>query len=304
MEDITDDLIQNYYTQVLDQRGPGQVSNLTVTHKNDSSAVYGRYEVTWTAAATEGIFPQNEIQNVSHYLVTLYKVDGNSKTALPGYQDIKVYGTRYLFDADDALANAIGTGQFCVGVKAVNGTAAGEEEMSAAQYFVRPLPTPKLEIRLKKQNSSGQAYGQYLVLTNASDYQNAGDWQVTAYLMNQPNTEITLNASNTEAPIANGLGSATRLRATATPGTDATGAWMESARYDEEIGIPRTYYKDNDQNRNSGLVHGTASIREPVITGSTADDLSITVNLQFTADTIPNTVPNYRVMLVLSLIHI
>ena len=298
MEDITDDLIQNYYTQVLDQRGPGQVSNLTVTHKNDSSAVYGRYEVTWTAAATEGIFPQNEIQNVSHYLVTLYKVDGNSKTALPGYQDIKVYGTRYLFDADDALANAIGTGQFCVGVKAVNGTAAGEEEMSAAQYFVRPLPTPKLEIRRKKQNSRGQAYGQYLVLTNASDYQNAGDWQVTAYLMNQPNTEITLNASNTEAPIANGLGSATRLRATATPGTDATGAWMESARYDEEIGIPRTYYKDNDQNRNSGLVHGTASIREPVITGSTADDLSITVNLQFTADTIPNTVPNYRVMLV------
>ena len=36
----------------------------------------------------------------------------------------------------------------------------------------------------------------------------------------------------------------------------------------------------------------------PVITGSTADDLSITVTLQFTADTIPNTVPNYRVMLV------
>lgn len=299
MKDITDDLIQNYYTQVLDKRGPGQVSNLTVTHKNDSSAVYGRYEVTWTAAATEGIFPQNEIQNVSHYLVTLYKVDesGNA-TALEGYQNIKVYGTRYLFDADDALANAIGTGQFCVGVKAVNGTAIGAEEMSAAQDFVRPLPTPKLEIRLKKQPSNGQAYGQYLVLTNASDYQNAGNWQVTAYLMNQPNTKITLNASKTEAPIANGLGSATRLRATATPGDTATGAWMESARYDEEIGIPKTYYSIGDKGSNSGLVHGTASIREPVITGSTADDLSITVTLQFTADTIPNTVPNYRVMLV------
>ena len=136
------------------------------------------------------------------------------------------------------------------------------------------------------------------MLTNASDYQNAGNWQVTAYLMNQPNTEITLSADNTEAPIANGLGSATRLRATATPGTGATGAWMESARYDEEIGIPRTYYKDNDQNRNSGLVHGTAVIKQPVITGSTADNLSITVTLKFTADTIPNTVPNYRVMLV------
>ena len=298
MKDITDDLIQNYYTQVLDQRGPGTVSGLQVAHKKDSSAVYGRYEVTWTAADTEGIFPDNKIQNVSHYLVTLYKVDGDSKIALEGYKDIKVYGTRYLFDADDALANAIGTGQFCVGVKAVNGTATGAEVKSTAQDFVRPLPTPKLEIRLKKQYSNGQPYGQYLVLTNASDYQNAGDWKVTAYLMNQPNTEITLSADNTEAPIANGLGSATRLRATATPGTDATGAWMESARYDEEIGIPRTYYKDNDQNRNSGLVHGTAVIKQPVITGSTADDLSITVTLKFTADTIPNTVPNYRVMLV------
>lgn len=297
MKDITDDLIQNYYTQILDKRGPGTVSELKVTHKNDSSAVYGRYEVTWSAAATDGIFPDNQIQNVSHYLVTLYKVDGDNETPLPDYQNIKVYGTRYLFDADDALAQAIGTGKFRVGVKAVNGTKIGAEVKSAPQDFVRPLPTPKLEIRLKKQESSGQAYGQYLVLTNASDYQNAGNWQVTAYLMNQPNTKITLDASNTEAPIANGLGSATRLRATATPGTGATGAWMESARYDEEIGIPKTYYKDNDQNRNSGLVHGTASISEPVITGSTADDLSITVTLQFTADTIPNTVPNYRVML-------
>ena len=298
MKDITDDLIQNYYTQVLDKRGPGQVSNLTVTHKNDSSAVYGRYEVTWTAAATEGIFPQNQIQNVSHYLVTLYKVDGAKTVALGNYKDIKVYGTRYLFDADDALANAIGNSQFCVGVKAVNGTTKGAEVESAAQYFVRPLPTPKLEIRLKKQPSNGQAYGQYLVLTNASDYQNAGNWQVTAYLMNQPNTEITLNQSKPEALIANGLGSATRLRATATPGTDATGAWMESARYDEEIGIPKA-----GTNINSGLVHGTAfstgtTMGQPVITGSTADDLSITVNLQFTADTIFNTVPNYRVMLV------
>lgn len=304
MKDITDDLIQNYYTQVLDKRGPGQVSNLTVTHKNDSSAVYGRYEVTWSAATTAGIFPDNQIQNVSHYLVTLYKVDGANTVALENYKDIKVYGTRYLFDADDALAKAIGNSQFRVGVKAVNGTATGAEVKSDPQYFVRPLPTPKLEIRLKKQDSSGQPYGQYLVLTNASDYKNAGNWQVTAYLMNQPNTEITLNASNTEAPIANGLGSATRLRAMATPGEGATGAWMESARYDEEIGIPRTYYATGDPNSNSGLVHGTAfktnnpTMGQPVITGSTADNLSITVTLKFTADTIPNTVPNYRVMLV------
>lgn len=298
MKDITDDLIQNYYTQVLDKRAPGTVSGLQVAHKKDSNAVYGRYEVTWTAAVTDGIFPDNQIQNVSHYLVTLYKVDGANTVALENYKDIKVYGTRYLFDADDALANAIGTGQFCVGVKAVNGTTPGAEVKSDPQYFVRPLATPKLEIRLKKQPSNGQAYGQYLVLTNASDYKDAGDWKVTAYLMNQSGTEITLDKNKTEALITNGLGSATRLRATATPGTDATGAWMESARYDEEIGIPKTYYSTGDKGSNSGLVHGTASIREPVITGSTADDLSITVNLQFTADTIPNTVPNYRVMLV------
>ena len=292
MKDITDDLIQNYYTQVLDKRGPGTVSDLQVAHKKDSSAVYGRYEVTWSAATTAGIFPDNQIQNVSHYLVTLYKVDesGNA-TALTGYQNIKVYGTRYLFDADDALAKAIGNSQFLVGVKAVNGTTPGAEVKSDPQYFVRPLPTPKLEVRLKKQASGGQPYGQYLVLTNASDYQNAGNWQVTAYLMNN-STPITLSANTTEALITNGLGSATRLRATATPGTGATGAWMESARYDEEIGIPVAM-----ANSNSGLVHGTAAINQPVITGSTADNLSITVTLQFTADTIPNTVPNYRVML-------
>lgn len=292
MKDITDDLIQNYYTQVLDKRGPGTVSDLQVAHKKDSSAVYGRYEVTWSAATTAGIFPDNQIQNVSHYLVTLYKVDesGNA-TALTGYQNIKVYGTRYLFDADDALAKAIGNSQFLVGVKAVNGTTPGAEVKSDPQDFVRPLPTPKLEIRLKKQASGGQPYGQYLVLTNASDYQNAGNWQVTAYLMNN-STPITLSANTTEALITNGLGSATRLRATATPGTGATGAWMESARYDEEIGIPVAM-----ANSNSGLVHGTAAINQPVITGSTADNLSITVTLQFTADTIPNTVPNYRVML-------
>ena len=248
--------------------------------------------MTWSAATTAGIFPDNQIQNVSHYLVTLYKVDesGNA-TALTGYQNIKVYGTRYLFDADDALAKAIGNSQFLVGVKAVNGTTPGAEVKSDPQYFVRPLPTPKLEIRLKKQASGGQPYGQYLVLTNASDYQNAGNWQVTAYLMNN-STPITLSANTTEALITNGLGSATRLRATATPGTGATGAWMESARYDEEIGIPVAM-----ANSNSGLVHGTAAINQPVITGSTADNLSITVTLQFTADTIPNTVPNYRVML-------
>ena len=80
---------------------------------------------------------------------------------------------------------------------------------------------------------------------------------------------------------------------------------MESARYDEEIGIPKTYYSTGDKGSNSGLVHGTAfstgtTMGQPVITGSTADNLSITVTLKFTADanTIPNTVPNYRVMLV------
>ena len=170
MKDITDDLIQNYYTQVLDKFSPGTVSNVKVKHENVDSAVYGRYEVTWTAAATDGIFPDNQIQNVSHYLVTLYKVDGANTVALENYKDIKVYGTRYLFDADDALAKAIGNSQFCVGVKAVNGTTPGAEVKSDPQYFVRPLPTPKLEIRLKKQPSNGQAYGQYLVLTNASDY--------------------------------------------------------------------------------------------------------------------------------------
>ena len=206
MQDITDDLIQNYYTQVLDRRGPGTVSGLQVAHKKIAALSMAAGEVTWTAAVAEGIFPQNEIQNVSHYLVTLYKVDGANTVALENYKDIKVYGTRYLFDADDALAKAIGNSQFLVGVKAVNGTATGAEVKSDPQYSCAPAHPEAGDPPEKTAQSNGQAYGQYLVLTNASDYKNAGNWQVTAYLMNQPNTKITLNQSETEALITNGLG--------------------------------------------------------------------------------------------------
>ena len=80
MKDITDDLIQNYYTQVLDQRGPGRVSNVNVRHENVDNAVYGRYEVTWSAAVTDGIFPDNQIQNVSHYPVRTLLLWKTTKT--------------------------------------------------------------------------------------------------------------------------------------------------------------------------------------------------------------------------------
>lgn len=297
MGDITDEVIQDYYATYLNKQPAGQVRNVAVKH-SAGATIFGRYEVTWDA-------PDTAEQAVKYYQLTLYKVTGTgNQTALEKYKDIVVYGTRYLFDADDALAKAIGEdAKFCVGVKAVNGNLdAGEEVYSDNVNFLRPLPTPELEVRLEKKNTNGQPYGQYVVLKNASAYKDI-NYTITAYLLNNADSKVTLTAANPEAALWNGLGEETNLRATAEPTTDAAKAkWMNSQTYDEKVGIPITY-----SGTNYGLVHGEAfaldrngqykTKGQPVITGTTTDDLKITVTLSFTADRIAGVTPTYRVML-------
>lgn len=314
MADITDELIQNYYSTMLDVGTPDKVTNLNVTHDNTGTTVYGRYEVTWTAPTNDAVITGNTMQKVSHYLVTLYKPDENGNFVPLGenYTNIVVYGTRYLFDADDDMATALGDStNFYIGVKAVNGAVnAGEEETTGEVTFLRPLPTPELEVRLIKKNTGGQAYGQYLVLKNASAYQGVS-CEIKAYLLNRSTTEITVTPENPEVPITQGLGEATRLRAKATPADASTDKWMDSQTYDEAVGIPKTYFdgtKVNQEAGNPGLVHGNAfdvthstatygNKGEPIISGTNTDDLKITVKLSFTPNTILNIVPRYRVML-------
>ena len=314
MADITDELIQNYYSTMLDVGTPDKVTNLNVTHDNTGTTVYGRYEVTWTAPTNDAVITGNTMQKVSHYLVTLYKLDENGNFVPLGenYTNIVVYGTRYLFDADDDMATALGDStNFYIGVKAVNGAVnAGEEETTGEVTFLRPLPTPELEVRLIKKNTNGQAYGQYLVLKNASAYQGVS-CEIKAYLLNRSTIEITVTPENPEVPITQGLGEATRLRAKATPIAASTDKWMDSQTYDEAVGIPKTYFdgtKVDQQAGNPGLVHGKAfdvtrstttyeKKGEPIISGTNTDDLKITVKLSFTPNTILNIVPRYRVML-------
>lgn len=323
--DITDEVIQNYYTQYLNVQPAGEVEHLAVKHQSEGATIYGRYEVTWDAPVN------NNLQSVKYYKLTLYKVDENGdKTPLDGYKDIEVYGTRYLLDADENLAKAIGSdAKFCVGVTAVNGVLKpGNEVYSNEVDFLRPLTTPKLEVRLEKKTTSGyknvvgteektladQPYGQYLVLTNPEDYAALGnDWKVEAYLLDKPDAKITLTADGLEQPILEGHGEATRLRATATPTTtEAKAKWMDSQTYDEAIGVPKTYfdmsYKGGTDQGNTGLVHGNAFNPDdasdpkgkPEISGTTTDNFKITVQMSFTIESyhpIKDTVPRYRVML-------
>ena len=326
--DITDEVIQEYYKTVLDEEienAPLTVdkSTIKVTSSNDAdSNAYGRYEVTWDAPVHTDPVTGQEQQRALYYTVSLYACDenGNIKTDDNGnyilldteFQNQVVYGTRLVFDGKKDWAAT--SDYFVVGITAVNGAQiAGGEACSGPVAIMRALPTPELEVRLKKQYTDGQPYGQYLVLKNAEEYtkQTGGtDWTVEAYLLNATGSVIKLTADNPEQPMTTGFGAATRLRATAKPGTDIAYMWMQSASYDEAIGIPKTYFKDNGNNNtegNPGLVHGDAfnpffwnpnyHKGEPQITGTTTDDLKITVKLSFTPNTIQNTVPKYRVML-------
>ncbi|WP_455501625.1 prepilin-type N-terminal cleavage/methylation domain-containing protein [Gemmiger sp.] len=315
--DITDELIQNYYSTVLEAKEPSNVASVNVTHDKSDTSVYGRYEITWPASTTSGVFKDNALQNVRYYLLTLYKYnDDGTQTPIGNYTNLVVYGTRYILEANEALDKAMGTStQFRVGITAVTGAAKKSgETLSAPTNFLRPLPTPQLEVRLEKNDTYGQAYGQYLVLTNAEDYEGI-DFEVEAYLLNDTGTVLTLTAdkpeqsfrSGTGGTDGGGLGAATRLRAKAIPLDDSTSLYMDSAEYDEVIGIPKTYYNaqyTDERAGNPGLVHGKAfepinakDKGKPNITGTTTDDLKITVNLSFSPNTIPNTVPKYRVML-------
>ena len=102
-----------------------------------------------------------------------------------------------------------------------------------------------------KKNTGGQAYGQYLVLKNASAYQGVS-CEIKAYLLNRSTTEITVTPENPEVPITQGLGEATRLRAKATPADASTDKWMDSQTYDEAVGIPKTYFDGTKVNQEAG----------------------------------------------------
>ena len=291
MDDITDEAIQNYYTNLLDTAAPHAPVSVTVNRSDNDDSVYGRYVVSWT--------PDKTGSPAVYYHVKIYETDETGKPTGTILLETDVYDTRFTFEAAESWLGKY----YNVEVKGVNskGASAGKT-MDAPQQFAQTLPTPELEVRLMRSPSGADdssAYVQVLVLKNADAYQNIPGWKVSAWLFTgtagtQPNYEFTagrsaytLNWTNCE-----NYGSYT-LRGYATS-TD-TEKWMQSEQYNNEIYIPGVW-NNSDRNHaiNPGLAGGTLTA-DVTVTGSNQDELAITTTLSFArlaADS-----PVYRVML-------
>ena len=291
MDDITDEAIQNYYTNLLDTAAPHAPVSVTVNRSEDDDSVYGRYVVSWT--------PDETGSPAVSYHVKIYETDANGTPTGTTLLETDVYDTRFTFEAEKAWLGKY----YNVEVKGVNSKGASTgKTMDAPKQFAQTLPTPELEVRLmRSQNGAddSSAYVQVLVLKNADAYKNVPGWSVSAwlftgtagtepnYVFNARTTAYTLNWTN----CAN-YGSYT-LRGYATSAD--TEKWMQSEQYNNEIYIPGVWNNSNSSHAiNPGLAGGTLTA-DVTVTGSNQDELAITTTLSFArlaADS-----PVYRVML-------
>ena len=291
MDDITDEAIQNYYTNLLDTAVPNAPTAVTATRSDNDDSVYGRYVVSWT--------PDKTGSPAVYYHVKIYETDETGNPTGTILLESDVYDTRFTFEAEESWLGKY----YNVEVSGVNskGTGTGKT-MDAPQQFAQTLPTPELEVRLMRSQSGADdssAYVQVLVLKNADAYRNVPGWSVSAWLFTgtagtEPNyvfkagkTAYTLNWTN----CAN-YGSYT-LRGYATSAD--TEKWMQSEQYNNEIYIPGVWNNANGNHAiNPGLAGGKLTA-DVTVTGSNQDELAITTTLSFArlaADS-----PVYRVML-------
>ena len=291
MDDITDEAIQNYYTNLLDTAVPNAPTAVTATRSDNDDSVYGRYVVSWT--------PDKTGSPAVYYHVKIYETDETGTPTGTILLESDVYDTRFTFEAAESWLGKY----YNVEVSGVNskGTGTGKT-MDAPQQFAQTLPTPELEVRLMRSQSGADdssAYVQVLVLKNADAYQNVPGWKVSAWLFTgkagtQPNYVFTAGRSAYTLDWTNCQNySSYTLRGYATSAD--TDKWMQSEQYNNEIYIPGVWNNRTSNHAiNPGLAGGTLTA-DVTVTGSNQDELAITTTLSFArlaADS-----PVYRVML-------
>ena len=298
-EDITDEVLQRYYSNILDNSAPDAPTGLKIERSDatgsGNESIYGRYNVTWNAPTTGS--------PAIYYHITVYETDENGdRIGNTSLLEADVYDTRFTFESKAEWKGRY----FKVSVAGVNNKGTGTAAVSGRQQFVRALPTPELEVRLMPTPEEGGhvQFSQKLVLTNADEYdklmQNSGlaDWSVTVKVGgDNGDTYQFSNGNTTPKRISERLGSSQRMTAEA---TSSDQRWMRSGQYDETVYMPVSWVVvPNDStwgNSNSGLAEGRLAAKNVEITGATIDDLTVTVTLNFTAS-VSGTQPTYRVML-------
>lgn len=316
-EDITDEVIQNYYKYVLDSTKPAQPGEIDVKASQVQDAdnnVYGRYEVTWDEPNDTTASP------AAYYRVEILPCDAAGTVAPDAdpYLKADVYQRSYTFVADKAW-----TGYFVVRVTPYNTNNDPNQpdnpNTSGVQTFMHALPKPELEVRLVKRSEFNWnectkvdgneefKYEQILVLKNYEDYPKDENWTVTV-TRNGVTNPYTFSRQNGKKyiRIAWSIGVTKTFTALATPAAGST-SYLRSAEYKVETYVPsqwRDVNKEDAKKNEDGLPAGTLTKAENATeyvtcTGQSAENFTATVTFGFTPTLADPThgSPTYRVML-------
>lgn len=316
-EDITDEVIQNYYKYVLDSTKPAKPGEIHVKASQVQDAdnnVYGRYEVTWDEPNDTTASP------AAYYRVEILPCDAEGTVAPDAdpYLKADVYQRSYTFVADKAW-----TGNFVVRVTPYNTnndpTQPDHPRTSGVQTFMHALPKPELEVRLVKRSEFNWnectkvdgneefKYEQILVLKNYEDYPKDENWTVTV-TRNGVTNPYTFSRQNGKKyiRIAWSIGVTKTFTALATPAAGST-SYLRSAEYKVETYVPsqwRDVNKEDAKKNEDGLPAGTLTKAENATeyvtcTGQSAENFTATVTFGFTPTLADPThgSPTYRVML-------
>ena len=318
-EDITDEVIQNYYKYVLDSTKPAKPGKIDVKASQVQDAdnnVYGRYEVTWGEPNDTTASP------AAYYRVEILPCDDASTVAPDAVPYLKadVYQRSYTFVADKAW-----TGNFVVRVTPYNTNndpnQADNPRTSDVQTFMHALPTPEIEFRLVKRKNGGFDWNQcqtpdetlrefkyevVAVLKNYTEYPTDEAWTVkltdgkhTYYFSSQNGKQYIRLTNNLERTLT--------LTALATPVNSNSTKYLRSAQYKSETYLPSQWRDHNRPNGKDedGLPLGTlkqdGDTDYVTYTGQTAESFEATVKFSFTpkvkSDSSEHGSPTYRVML-------
>ena len=315
-EDITDEVIQNYYKYVLDSTKPAKPGEIHVKASQVQDAdnnVYGRYEVTWDEPNDTTASP------AAYYRVEILPCDATGTVAPDAdpYLKADVYQRSYTFVADKAW-----TGNFVVRVTPYNTnndpTQPDHPRTSGVQTFMHALPTPEIEFRLVKRTGGGFDWNQcqtpdekrrefkyevVAVLKNYAEYPTDEAWTVkltdgryTYYFSRQNGKQYIRLTQNLERTLT--------LTALATPENNST-SYLRSAQYKSETYLP-SQWRDNPGSAKDedglplGMLNKDGSTEFVTYTGQTAESFEATVKFSFTPrvkNGSEHGSPTYRVML-------
>lgn len=282
--DITDDAIQDYYKYVLDKAYSlenAKVKDIQSVRSDETTGattVYGRYVVTWAA-----------VPGASYYKVTVKVWDEDKKSYLPtdDLPAAAVYTNRYTFDGLEEYQGK----KYKVEVQPCNTTQGKVTESENAFTFAKTLPTPQMEVRVFDDIIK-------MYVKNIDDYaQIKEDWAITPSMIGggwnwsvkYDNNHFKAQESSNNGKGYIGLFSNTTartfpLRASAKTTQQPSVEWMQSAQYNVQTYVPSGNF--------GGL--GTLTMSNPILTGITADELTIATDLSISGQTYN---PKYRIML-------